>query len=116
MHYSRLGCQRNDPNVRIRDKVRRRLPRDSTSPPEMRRLTLDVTSRLTRNGRVEPHTGGRVVGHDNEAFTGIDTSKSRNAVAIAFAAWNYRRLSREKQSKVGAKRNWTEDNRAVIRR
>src|ERR1700740_2570925 len=27
--------------------------------------------------------GGRVVGHDTEAFVGIDTSKSRNAFAIA---------------------------------
>ena len=27
--------------------------------------------------------GGRVVGHHTEAFVGIDTSKSRNAVAIA---------------------------------
>src|SRR5258707_13680377 len=27
--------------------------------------------------------GGRVVGHHTEAFVGIDTSKSRNAIAIA---------------------------------
>src|SRR6516225_2506489 len=28
-------------------------------------------------------TGGRVVGHHTEVFVGIDTSKSRNAIAIA---------------------------------
>ena len=27
--------------------------------------------------------GGRVVGHNTEAFVGIDTSKLRNAIAIA---------------------------------
>ena len=51
------------------------------------------------------------MGHHNEAFIGIDTSKSRNAMAIAFAAWSSRRASQEKQPKVV-----TEDNRAVIRR
>ena len=34
-------------------------------------------------GRAEPHTWRAVVGHHSEAFIGIDTSKSRNAVAIA---------------------------------
>ena len=34
-------------------------------------------------GRAELIHGGRVVGHHSEAFIGIDTSKSRNAVAIA---------------------------------
>jgi hypothetical protein len=34
--------------------------------------------------RAEPlKQGGRVVGHHTEAFVGIDTSKLRNAIAIA---------------------------------
>lgn len=32
-----------------------------------------------------PTQGGRVLGHHSEAFIGIDTSKLRNAVAIADA-------------------------------
>src|ERR1700674_5466181 len=53
------------------------------SLPKMRRLTLDVATRVTRIGRAEPQQGGRVVGHHTEAFVGIDTSKSSNAIAIA---------------------------------
>src|SRR5215472_10966304 len=50
----------------------------------MRRLTLDVATRVTRMDRAEPlKQGGRVVGHHTEAFVGIDTSKLRNAIAIA---------------------------------
>ena len=37
----------------------------------------------TRMGRAELQTRGRIVGHHTEAFLGIDTSRSRNAIAIA---------------------------------
>jgi hypothetical protein len=43
------------------------------------------TFEVARIGRVEPLTRGEL-GHDSEAFVGIDTSKLKNAVAIAEAA------------------------------
>ena len=52
-------------------------------PSQMRRLTLDVVTRVARMDRAEPQTRRASRGHHSEAFVGIDTSKLRNAVAIA---------------------------------
>src|ERR1700730_12301956 len=46
-----------------------------------RRLTLDVTARVTRIDRQSLKPGGRGVNHHSGAYVGIDTSKLRNAVA-----------------------------------
>jgi hypothetical protein len=57
---------------------------DRMSLPRMRRLTLDVATRIVGWTGQSLKQGGRVVGHRSEAFIGIDTSKLRsNAVAIA---------------------------------
>ena len=51
--------------------------------PLKRRLTLDVTARVTGSSGQSLKQGGRVVDHHSGAFVGIDTSKLRNAVAVA---------------------------------
>src|SRR5258708_14991933 len=53
-------------------------------PSLKERLTLDITARVTRIGRAEPQTrrASREPAY-SRAFVGIDTSKLRNAVAVA---------------------------------
>src|SRR5262249_55413856 len=58
-------------------------PQTVCPPPQMRRLTLDVATRVARMGRAEPQTRRASRGHHREAFVGIEPSKSRTAVAIA---------------------------------
>src|SRR5947209_11368859 len=53
------------------------------SLPLKRRLALDAVARVTRMAGQSLKQGGRVVGNHSEAFVGFDSSKLRNAVAIA---------------------------------
>src|SRR5215470_5463222 len=64
-----------------------RLCPDLRPRPNRRLLAIAAPSMLRRGlpgwaGQSLKH-GGRVVGHHTEAFVGIDTSKLRNAIAIA---------------------------------
>ena len=49
----------------------------------MRRLTLDVATRVTRIDRAEPQTRRVSRGSSYRSLVGIDTSKSSNAIAVA---------------------------------
>ena len=53
------------------------------SLPVKRRLTLDAIARVTRIGRAEPQARRASHEQSSEAFVAFDTSKLRNAVAIA---------------------------------